>query len=194
MELDALTEADLFNFQGAPVRLEFVRDAKRDDLCGNVYAVDPDSRNLILAQFPAQVEGQEGECRRGEVSLSAARPDRLTFVSASSVKLLHSLRDEQVPQSSGAAPASAGLVGQLDALFGPGRFGVPPEEPAEVVSGRKAALLAHLRAKNIPFEEEQQDVLIGPVRVRPPYRAQDFTSVNYVALARTRKQLADVLQ
>ncbi|CAD5219849.1 unnamed protein product [Bursaphelenchus xylophilus] len=174
MEVSTVDIQQLYDLQGTPIKVELQSATRAKEIYGNLYTVDPDTRNLVIAQFNEE---------------DKVSPSKLLLIPSYSIKLVHELTGiDEFPETSGTVD---NLIEQIDQ-----RFAQKPEEnePEGLVQGRKQALLDHLNAQNVPFEETEKTIKVGPVIIEYPYNKQSMISENLVALERTQKVLANVLQ
>ncbi|CAD5213639.1 unnamed protein product [Bursaphelenchus okinawaensis] len=171
MDINTADIHDLYQLQDQPVRVEVHKATNGQDVYGNVYTVDPDTRNLVVAQF-TEAEKES--------------PSSLTLIPAYSIKSVHKLSKNV--QISTVSHGSEDLIEKIDDMLN--KTG---EVSSQVIEERKQKLIDHMKSTKVPFEEVEGGLKVGAVVIEPPYTKDNLVSENMVAIARIQKLLAVVL-
>lgn len=177
MELHTQSGDDLYGYLGVPVKLEL--NVNEQPICGNIYTIDPETHSVVLMQFE---------------NTSSEKPNKLIWIPGSTIKLMHELNDDEL--LSGCVACSSKHLEYIEDIVRKSIAG--PERPAEddaVTEERLKRLTNYLKSKNTPFSVSSEQVIkIGPVDIERPYFEENIRSKNLIALARTKKLLAEFLK
>jgi hypothetical protein len=175
MDLKKLSNDDLYGYLGVPVKLEL--NVNDRPICGNVYTIDPETRSIVIMQFEEE---------------KMDMPHKLLWVSGKSIKLMHELGDDEL--LAGCVPCTSDPIELVDKLIQGQLTPGQTTEDESIVEERFKKLTEFLKSKNVQFTQAEGVILIGPVKLERPYRAENLLSDNALALKRTQQILANVLK
>uniref|UniRef100_A0AC35F9J2 AD domain-containing protein n=1 Tax=Panagrolaimus sp. PS1159 TaxID=55785 RepID=A0AC35F9J2_9BILA len=174
MELN--TAKEMLEAIGKPVEIDIFplnKKSKTDtSISGNIIAVDPDTRSIGLLQF-----------RYGE-------PFHVVYIPGTSIKEIHDLNDGPFGAIMKYRRRTPQLLKFIEEKF------VKQTENSQNNNGeaRREKIIKFFDSSSLQYEiQDDGTIVVGAVKIRPPYMEDSCFSENQLALGRLRKLISQAI-